>query len=411
VNVSPDFSLPIRVVAPYFVGGILFYILAMVSLLWVEPNIGMSDYRVIGWVHLYMIGFVMMIIIGAMAQMSVVVAEVHHRYPDLFRWIFPLLSLGTIVLVAGLYFSPLGMMAGGTLLLCALGLFAYNLFFTLKTSRRRTTVIRSMQWSTFFLLIGLGIGIVMASGYAGIVVIEPSYWREFHVFALIGGYVMINIMGVSTVVLPMFGACNRPSDNDYTISFGMMSGAVVMMLASVWVEWFGWMAFSLAVGSILHYMQSVYRIFTTKKRRYSDIWERSVAVAFASLVVALSVSVYGYISVNEKAMILGFWFFTTGFLGFLMSAHLYKIVPFLVWFERYVPHIDEKAVPMIHELLDQKWAKGQWLAGCAGILLVALAILLENWILFIGGIAVIIASGAMLLGAILKILRFRGVEE
>ncbi len=230
MNVSPDFSLPLRSIAPYFVAAIIFYIFSMSFLFFLQPNTDLRDFRLIGWVHTYMIGFVMMSIIGAMAQLSVVVAEVHHRYPKVFGWIGPILGTGTVVLVIGFAYNPFWVSIGGGLILVALVIFAFNLFMTLRTSRRRTSVTRSMQWSTLFLSVGLGIGIMMALGYAGVFSIDPTQWRLGHIFAVFGGYVMINIMGVSTVLLPMFGACVRPSDNDYTISFYTMVMAVVMMV-------------------------------------------------------------------------------------------------------------------------------------------------------------------------------------
>lgn len=408
MNVSPDFSLPIRTVAPYFIGGIVFNILAMLSLTGGEASMALNDYRVLGWVHLYLIGFVMMSIIGAMGQMSVVVGEVYHAYPDLFRWIFPLLGIGTAMLSAGFYGNPQWMMVGGALLLGALGLFGTNLFFTLRRSRRRTAIIRSMQWSTFFLGIGLLIGLAMASGYAGMSTLEASGFRNAHVFALIGGYVMINIMGVSTVLLPMFGACDRPADNDYTIGFAMMSAAVGMMVVSLWIPWLSIVSFVVAMGSVIYYMIRVYRVFTSKKRPYSDIWERSVAVAFVSLLAAVVCGMYGVVYESEQGIKIAFWLFASGFLGFLISAHLYKIVPFLVWFERFAPLIEERAVPPMHELLPKRLAALQWATAIIGVSATAIALMMENTILMRSGVTVMAVSGVLLLTVIVNILRFKG---
>lgn len=408
MNVSPDFSLPIRTVAPYFIGGIVFNILAMLSLTGGEASMALNDYRVLGWVHLYLIGFVMMSIIGAMGQMSVVVGEVYHAYPDLFRWIFPLLGIGTAMLSAGFYGNPQWMMVGGALLLGALGLFGTDLFFTLRRSLRRTAIIRSMQWSTFFLGIGLLIGLAMASGYAGMSTLEASGFRNAHVFALIGGYVMINIMGVSTVLLPMFGACDRPADNDYTIGFAMMSAAVGMMVVSLWIPWLSIVSFVVAMGSVIYYMIRVYRIFTSKKRPYSDIWERSVAVAFVSLLAAVVCGMYGVVYESEQGIKIAFWLFASGFLGFLISAHLYKIVPFLVWFERFAPLIEERAVPPMHELLPKRLAALQWATAIIGVSATAIALMMENTVLMRSGVTVMALSGVLLLTVIVNILRFKG---
>lgn len=407
MNVSPNFSLPLRLIAPYFGAAVVFYIVSMSFLFFVQPDIGLRDFRLIGWVHLYMIGFVMMVIIGAMGQLSVVVGEAHHRYPKVFGWIWPLLALGTAVLLAGFYIDAKMLPFGGGIILGGLGLFAFNLFVTLRISRRRTSVTLSMQWSTLFLNVGLGIGVMMALGYAGIIPIDPIQWRMGHIFSVFGGYVMLNIMGVSTVLLPMFGACNRPSDRDHTISFTTMIVSVsVMILASaLQIEWLEKVALFFGIGSVIYYMVQVYRIFTSKKRRYSDIWERSVAVAFVALSVSMGLGIYGITVGSEKAILLSFWFLTAGFLGFLITAHLYKIVPFLVWFERYAPYLDEREVPMLHQLLPVRWANIQWGLGMSGLITIAIAIGLANSVLWKIGALFLIGSGVVLLAILVKILR------
>jgi hypothetical protein len=406
MNVSPGFSLPLRLIAPYFVAAVVFNIFSMSFLFFLQSDIGLRDFRVIGWVHAYMIGFVMMSIIGAMAQLSVVVAEVHHRSPKVFAWIGPLLGAGTAVLVIGFIYNPFWLRIGGGLILLALALFAFNLFTTLRSSRRRTAVTRSMQWSTLFLGVGLGIGIMMALGYGGVIPVDPTQWRMGHIFAVFGGYVMINIMGVSTVLLPMFGACNRVSDNDYTVSFYTMIMAVGMMIVAsvLQMQILEYAALWLGIGSVLYYMFRVYRIFTSRKRIYSDIWERSIAVAFIALALSIGSGVYGIVSGSEKAHMISFWFLTAGFLGFLITAHLYKIVPFLVWFERYAPYVDEREVPMLHQLLPARLANIQWSFAVAGSVMIAAAMGSGFSVLWQIGALLSVLSGVVLLAILIKIL-------
>ena len=407
MNVSPDFSLPLRIVAPYFVGAVIFYIIAMSFLFFISPDAALRDFRVLGWVHLYMIGFVMMVIIGAMGQLSVVVGEIHHRYPAVFGWIWPLLALGTVLLAGGFIHNVSWLGAGGAVILAALGLFAFNLFVTLAYTRRKTAVTRSMRWSTLFLGIGLGIGVLMALGYGGVIGFEASQWRMGHIFAVFGGYVMLNIMGVSTVLLPMFGACSRPSERDHAISFYTMivSVSVMIVASALRIETLESFALFFGIGSVIYYMVQVYRIFTSKKRGYSDIWERSVAVAFVALILSMGLGMYAIFRGSESAIALCFWFLTAGFLGFLISAHLYKIVPFLVWFERYAPYIDEREVPMLHQLLPKRWADLQWGLALGGVVAVAIAIGLQNTLLWQIGALLLVGSGIVLLAILSKLLR------
>ncbi|MEW5831574.1 MAG: hypothetical protein AB1763_01890 [Campylobacterota bacterium] len=409
MNVSPDFSLPLRVVAPYFLAGTFFYALSMGYLWFIDPAVSAGDMRVLGWVHAYMVGFVMSVIAGAMGQLSVVVGEVHHRYPVLFVWIAPMLGVGSVLLAAGFIRDPAWLLAGGVLIVAALALFAFDLFVTVRRSRRRTAVTRSMQWSTFFLGIGLAVGIAMAGGYAGAWVIDPLRWLYAHLMSVLGGYVLLNVMGVSTVLLPMFGACERFSDNDHALSFYAMIAAVLtMMLAALLqIGWLEGVSLGAALFSVLYYLRVVYRIFTSKKRRYADIWERSTAVAFMALVAALALALYAYVEGNGRYWLIVYWLLMAGFIGFLITGHLYKIVPFLVWFERFAPRIDDEEVPMIHQLLPARWADAQWGSALAGVAAIAVSLWSQSVWLWQTGAVLLFVSGVLLVAIIVKVLRYR----
>jgi hypothetical protein len=102
---------------------------------------------------------------------------------------------------------------------------------------------------------------------------------------------------------------------------------------------------------------------------------------------------------------ISFWFLTAGFLGFLITAHLYKIVPFLVWFERYAPYIDERDVPMLHQLLPNRLANVQWGLAVVGLLAVALALEFGSEMILQAGAAFLVGSGIILLTILIKVLR------
>ena len=75
-GITRDFAPPFALIAPYFLVGTIFYVASIVALFFLSSTSSFSDMRTIAWVHLYMLGFVMMIIFGAMAQLVPVVIEV-----------------------------------------------------------------------------------------------------------------------------------------------------------------------------------------------------------------------------------------------------------------------------------------------------------------------------------------------
>ncbi len=407
MNVSPDFSLPLRIVAPYFIAGVAFYILSIILLLSMPFNPDIRDTSLIAFSHSYMIGFVMMVIIGAMAQLSVVVAEVYHKHPRAFIITFILLLLGTVIIIYGFLANSIYIPIGGMLILVSLFIYIYNLFISVSMSSRSSAVVDSMRFSTLFLAVGLIFGIVMALGYGGVVDIDPSAIAPLHIMSIFGGYVMLNIMGVSTVLLPMFGACSRPSDMAHKISFYMMIATVIMMIFSLFLPLLSKISAILASISIIYYMFVVFRIFTSKKRKYSDVWERFIAVSFISLLlfmIVLAIYIFSHLEILLK---LSFYILMIGFLGFLIVAHLYKIVPFLVWFERFAPFIEEKAVPSLYELLPAKVATTQWYFATAALVLSSIALLLEIEILWYFALSLLLISSIFLAYGIYLILSKR----
>ena len=105
-SVSKDYAPPFTMVAPFFWIGSIFYLLGTVFLLFLNPEAGHFDLAIVGWAHWFLLGFMMMIIFGAMAQLVPVVVEVGHFSVDLYYVIWPLLLVGTLLMSIGFWFTP-----------------------------------------------------------------------------------------------------------------------------------------------------------------------------------------------------------------------------------------------------------------------------------------------------------------
>ena len=62
-QISSDFAPPLKLISPFFKYGVIFYLLSMLSLLFFEPGFDYHQMDVAGWIHLFLLGFVMMIIL------------------------------------------------------------------------------------------------------------------------------------------------------------------------------------------------------------------------------------------------------------------------------------------------------------------------------------------------------------
>jgi hypothetical protein len=71
--------------------------------------------------------------------------------------------------------------------------------------------------SNFFLLFGIITGLMMAFGFNGILEINPHNFLNIHTYSLVVGFVILLIMGISIILIPMFGYSKRISDNNFSL--------------------------------------------------------------------------------------------------------------------------------------------------------------------------------------------------
>jgi len=150
--ISQDFAPPFKLIAPFFILGSLFYLFTSFFIFTFNiDNLSFLDSQVLGFVHLFLLGFVMMIIFGAMAQLVPVVLEVGHFGVELFYAIWPLLLIGTLLMVLGFLFSPALLPYGGVIVLTSMMIFVMEIFMTISKVPKLTLVMSSILISNTFL--------------------------------------------------------------------------------------------------------------------------------------------------------------------------------------------------------------------------------------------------------------------
>ena len=409
MNVSPDFSPSIKLMKPYFLLSGFFYTLSMLWLFFLNPQADNLDFSIVGWIHLYMLGFVMMSIFSAMAQLGPVVVETKHINEKIFKYVWVFLSLGLLLMLGGFYIDTGYLALGGILVLIAMSIYAVEFLLTLRNMKRKTSVTNAMKMSNFFLLFGILTGLLMAFGFNGNIDVNPHDFLNIHTYSLVVGFVVLLIMGISIILIPMFGYSKRISDNNFSKSFlTLSSGVIVMSLSPLFLTtYLQNIAYILSIVAILLYFYQLKNMFTSRKRVVHDIWARSMYVGFLSFITAFILFCLYFLNTNELILKLAMWILLVGFFGFLIMGNFYKIIPFLVWFQVYSPLIEEQAVPMLHELTPEREVNLQWFYSTLGLIISSLGIFIQNDKLFFGGVLLLSVGAFIFFGVINKILNNR----
>ncbi len=407
-NISRDFAPPLRMIEPFFVIGSIFYALGVLFLLALDPSRGAADLTTVGWVHWFLLGFVMMIIFGAMAQLIPVVVEVGHFSVDLYYLIWPALLTGTLTMAAGFWWLPDVLAYGGLLVLVAMVTFLFETLLTLKKAERITLTVRSVLWANIFLTAAIVIGFLMALAIGEGVVLDITRWLGAHAVLVLGGFVTLTIMGLSLILLPMFGLAHGFDAWPIEWAVRLMVGGVIAYVAGTAVDWNAvrWLSLMTVFVSVGLYGYQVWIIYTTRARKAHDIYARTMYVGYGSLALSLMLGGATLVHDAEPIRLAAAWFLVLGFFSYLINGHLYKIVPFLVWFERYSPLVGKHKVPMLHEMLPARRADWQFGFTTAGLLIGGIGLLLGSNGLFHGGVTLMVVGAGFMLSSVRYMLAF-----
>lgn len=410
MGVSQEFAPPFKLIAPYFIIGIVVYVFSVLFLFSFDITIiSHLDSSVLSWIHFLLLGFIMMIIFGAMAQLVPVVLEVGHFAVELYYIIYPLLLIGTIMMMAGFAFFPQLLPYGGVVVLISLMIFIFETFMTIKRVKKFNLVMSSVALANGFLFFGLIFGLIMALAYAGVVSVDIAAYLKAHIYLVFIGYVGITIMGMSMVLIPMFWLSHSFSWRPITyalwlISLGVLSVSISSIFNSIYLEYIGYF---LTLAALFLYFYQVYIIYKTRVRVENDIYLRSIVFSYIAMFISLVLGVL-YLFIPSQTLLLAIgWLIIFGYITFIINGHLYKIVPFLVWFEKFSPLVGKEEVPMLNDMLPRRSSSLQFVFSTSGVIIGFISILIQNNELFKAGVSFLFMGSIFILKDLIYMIRFK----
>jgi hypothetical protein len=356
---APPIYVPLR----FFITAPLFLVLAALILLSSDGNpfTNMRSPALLAATHCITLGFMAMIMLGAMQQVLPVVIVSPMPASRLTAW------LTFLPLISGAVLLPGGFMQGKPELfelawpLLGLAFFTFIIasLISLAQSSAHNATKTSILLSILALTGTITLGIMLAHGYANGSLLPYDKLATAHINLSLGGWVLLLIIGVSYQVVPMFQLTpNYPK----WLTAGLTPAIFIVLLLNLlsllldfrppWAVisiqgMFWFLAGCFAVATLM--LQS------KRRRRVADATLSFFRFGLMALLCAAMLSLSTqFFSDIDHIVKLSAVLFMLGFAMSLINGMLYKIVPFLVWFHLFRGGV-KRGVPNMKEIIPEQW--------------------------------------------------------
>lgn len=345
----------------------------------------------IGLAHLLTLGFLGMVMLGALYQLTAVLSGNPVPAVRLAHGVHVLFTLGVATLCWGIARSEPGLVFASisALFLSVVG-FSVPVAVALLRAPTQSQTTRGMRLALASFVVAVAIGLWMAHGHAGMRFPGVrSLWIQVHASLALIGWVGGLISSVSWQVLPMFYMSKR-IDPGLQRALRLSIGLLITLPTAVLLADYGWGVArtsavpariaavatlpALAIVWVWHPLATL-RALRARRRKRRDasalFWQTGLACA--PLVAATGVAAWCW--PDPRLMLLFGWLALFGWAGMIVHGMLTRIVPFLVWFHRFAPVAGTQPTPSARALLPNAWAERSFALHSATLVIGCIAIL------------------------------------
>jgi hypothetical protein len=376
-------GVPLAVPLPFLLTGACAAALFGLLLPWVAPEaVQAPDFpHVLALVHLATLGWLTMTIMGASYQLTPVMLVAPLRATRFLSWQYPVYTGGVLLLLGGFWWMRPWLLAiGGIVIVLAVVHYVVVLSITLAHATTRPLALRFLATSLLYLCLVVGMGLTAALDLQfGFLGASTDRLLLIHLTLGVLGWLSSLLMGVSYTLVRLFALAHGHDDRLGRVIFVLLQGSIVGLALGFL---FSWLALILLGGGALIatawlFAYDFWRMFRRRHRKLLDVtqYHSIAAVSYFCLVVPAGVAsvLFGW---QQPAVLAALGLATfVGWLGQSITGYLYKIVPFLIWHTRYGPLVGREKVPLMRELVYERWAWLSWWlinGGLVGVILSAL---------------------------------------
>ncbi len=246
--------------------------------------------------------------------------------------------------------------------------------------------------------------------YSGVLFLNIKALMLSHIYLVFVGYLGITIISMSYILIPMFWLSHSFNNIYLKIAFYKISFGVVLVVFSqifdLYIfEYLGY--FEVLLGFIF-FIYQLYLIFKTKVRKQKDIYYRYIVFSVINFIIALVLVCFYFVLSNDYLLFISGFIFLLGFLTPIITAHLYKIIPFLVWFHRFSSLVGKQKVPMLADMVPVKSSDFGFAFYLLGFILSLIAFIFSSDILFKSAVSFLFVGTSFIVKDVFYIINFKG---
>ena len=385
------------VVLPHYALGAIAFIIASVLMFFAAGDLTASYIgpKVLSITHIFILGWVTMIIFGALYQLIPVVMEVK-LYSETMAYVSLVsLTLGTALMSWGFWqsYTAPGMMKhiGGTFLIISMLFFVINVLLSAKQTVNKTIENKFIVTSAFWLLATVLFGIFMLFNVSlNWVSMSGIELLKIHVLMGFVGWFMLLIIGVASTLMPMFFIAHQLNkkclERSYiAINLGLVIGVIGLFMFpnASFINLFGLPIFA----GMMMFFKYNYSAYKKRLRKKLDIGMKLSVLAFIifaiSIILGISTLVISSINMGLSSTVyLSFGAsLILGFFTILILGQMYKTLPFIVWLQNYQDKVGKFTIPLPNDIYSEKVADAHYYTVIIAITSLLTGILLSQEII------------------------------
>lgn len=393
------------VITHFLTSAIIFFLITVLLSLSSQAFIGhYFQPKILAITHLTTLGWVTLIIFGALYQLIPVIAG-----KELYSVKFSLITFicfvtGTLLLAFSFWYFIVGFLLqlAAILLFVGASLFVINIFLTIQKSMNDNIETDFILSAVYWLWLTVFIGMLLAFNLThAFLPKDHLHYLKIHAHVGILGWLLLLIIGVSSKLIPMFLLSGKLDTKKMSFAYYFLHAGLVGFL----VDSFFFNGISrvliyllLVIIGIAFYIAYLVQAYKKRVRKKLDIGLKHSFISFIFIAIPLTLIVLLNSNIIQDpklslqiSIAFGFSVFF-GFITLLILGQTFKTLPFIAWHKKYEKFSGKIKTPLPKDLYSEKLAYWQLIVFTIGYMTTITGILLSKVFIIQAGSCILVCA-------------------